>query len=244
MRYPKNKNSKIIIAILCILIVAATAIAVTFFVKNASKEENTTASPSTTKPVATTSPYVLLSDIDREFHNKQIIGRVVSEDLNVNCNLIFGTTDECLSLGAGLHKTSSIPGYTTPPVIAGHCQTVFKGFKNAEVGDTITVEMPYGDYTYKISEIKIMDKNEFDFAVLREPIKKAIFYTCYPFEKVSYVKTDRMFLYCDYISGDRILDDVNFTVPDDVTNKYGALVNQKKDESTKKDFTTTNVLKK
>ena len=95
---------------------------------------------------------------------------------------------------------------------------------------TITLQMPYGDYTYRISEIKVINKDDFDFAVIREPIKQAIFYTCYPFDHINSPKEDRLFLYCDYISGDRIIDDINFTVPADVTNKAGKLVNEGKTE--------------
>lgn len=172
-------------------------------------EEPTTVS--TTEP-ATIEPYILLSDIRHEFYEKEVIGRIVSEDLGVDCNLVFGTTDECLSLGAGLHKTSSIPGYATPPIIGGHVLTDFKGFANAEKGKTITISMPYGDYVYEIAKTDVMNKNEFDFSIKEEPIMQAIFYTCYPFGKVNYEKTDRFFLYCDLVEGTRILDDIHYDV--------------------------------
>ncbi len=91
-------------------------------------------------------------------------------------------------------------------------QTVFKGFANAEKGKTITISMPYGDYVYEIVDMEVMNKNDFDFSVKNEPTGQAIFYTCYPFGKVNYVKTDRLFLYCDFIEGVKVLDDINFDV--------------------------------
>ena len=232
MAASENKKKKIIIGVIIAIVIIAIAVTSAVLIKkHAQKKADTTGeSTTTTLPVSTTSPYVVLSDIDTNFHIKQIIGQVVSDDMGINCSLVFGTTEECLNIGAGLHRTSSIPGYSTPPIIAGHCLTVFKGFEKAEIGMTITLKMPYGDYTYRISEIKVIDKDEFDFSVIREPIKQAIFYTCYPFDHINSPKQDRLFLYCDYISGDRIIDDVNFTVPADVTNKDGKYVNEGKTE--------------
>ena len=202
----KKLNKKIVIVV---ALVACIAIVVTVIVMVNFKKPEPSPPPTTTEKETTTEPFVLLSEIEHEFRTKQIIGRIVSEDLNIDCNLVFGTTNECLNLGAGIHKTSSLPGFYTPPVIAGHCQTVFKGFKNAEIGHKITIEMPYGNYVYEIKEIKIIDKSEFSFSILKEPIDQAIFYTCYPFEKANYTKKLRLFLYCDRVSGDRILDDIS-----------------------------------
>lgn len=192
--------------------------AIVFTACSPSEEEPTT-EPST-EPT-TVEPYILLSDIQYEFYNKEVIGKVVSEDLGIDCNLVWGTSDDCLRIGAGLHKTSSIPGYATPPIIGGHVQTVFKGFEKAEAGagQTITISMPYGDYVYEIVDMKVMNKDEFDFSIKDEPIMQAIFYTCYPFGKVNYVKTDRLFLYCDLVEGVRILDDVHYDVSDFTTSE-------------------------
>lgn len=207
-----NKKQTISIAVTCVLIVVA-AIVTVVLIKNNNKPEPITSTRATTAP-STTEPFLLLSEIKHEFVDREVIGRVESEDLGISCDLVFGTSDDALRLGAGIHKSSSLPGYSTPPIIAGHVQTVFKGFQNAEVGKTITVKMPYGEYVYRIKEIEIMDKNDFSFDVIDEPCMQAIFYTCYPFGKVNYVKTDRMFLYCDYVSGTRILDDVNLPIPE------------------------------
>lgn len=192
----------------------------------------------TTEPAtepATVEPYILLSDIQYEFYEKEVIGRIVSEDLGIDCDLVFGTSDDCLRVGAGLHKTTSIPGYATPPIIGGHVQTVFEGFSKAEIGKTITISMPYGDYVYEIVEMEVMDKNAFDFAVKDEPTMQAIFYTCYPFGKVNYVKTDRLFLYCDLVEGTRILDDIHYDVSD-----YTTAADPSNKTSTKTPAKTTN----
>lgn len=192
------------------LIAALILILALMFTACGGTEEKPTTEP-TTEPT-TVEPYILLSDIQHEFYKKEVMGRIISEDLGIDCNLVYGTTDDCLRLGAGFHTTSSLPGRPTPPIIGGHVQTVFQGFEKAEIGKTITISMPYGDYVYEIVDMKVMNKDEFDFSIKNEPNGQAIFYTCYPFGKVNYVKTDRLFLYCDFIEGVKVLDDINFDV--------------------------------
>ena len=209
-----RKRKNLIITIICIVIAVTAVIVTVVCIKN--KEPEPAPTTTSTEPHSV-EPYVLLSEIKHEFEEKEIIGRVESEDLGISCDLVFGTSDECLRYGAGIHKTSSLPGCPTPPIIAGHVRTVFKGFKNAEVGKTISVVMPYGTYTYEIEKIEIMEGNDFDFGIMRKPTKTAVFYTCYPFEKVNYVKTKRLFLYCKYVDGPHLLDDINHTIPSYMT---------------------------
>lgn len=228
-----EKKSSITIAVSCLIVFVTVLLVIAVFGKGMKKEEPATAAPvSTTVSTTEELPTVLLSYIYnkeyhvKEFRAKQIVGRVSSEELGINCNLVFGTSDECLNLGAGLHKCSSLPGMNTPltesatcPIIAGHCRTVFVGLSkfdpnNGEFpkGITITLEMPYGKYTYEITKAEIMKASDFKFSDHRasfgnfEP-DMALFYTCYPFGVVNYVKTDRLFLTGKLIKGDRVVDD-------------------------------------
>ncbi|MBQ6752731.1 MAG: sortase [Clostridia bacterium] len=228
-----EKRLPLTIAISCLIVLVTVLLVIVVFGKGLQKEEPTTTAPAKTT-VATTEelPTVLLSEIfDKKYHTeefraKQIIGRVSSEELGINCNLVFGTSDECLNLGAGLHKCSSLPGMTTPlnesatcPIIAGHCRTVFVGLskfdpKNGDFpkGITVTLEMPYGNYTYEITKAEVIKASDFKFSDHRashdnfEP-DTVLIYTCYPFGVVNYVKTDRLFLTGKLIKGDRVVDD-------------------------------------
>ncbi|MBR6479057.1 MAG: hypothetical protein IKT04_00955 [Clostridia bacterium] len=135
-----TKTPKKIYLICCLVLIAAALLAVVFFGNGFKKKTPATTTEKTTVTTTEELPTVLLSYVyDKKYHvdefrPKQIIGRVSSEDLNINCNLVFGTSDECLNLGAGMHKCSSLPGMKTPltdsatcPIIAGHCRTVFEG---------------------------------------------------------------------------------------------------------------------
>ncbi|MCQ2487915.1 MAG: hypothetical protein MJ143_01390 [Clostridia bacterium] len=229
-----NRKKSIIIRLLSILVVLVAISLAIFFIqrgKDDSKDIESTAKvtteATTEEPTTVNLSYVWDKKYHTtEFHAKQVIGRVSSDDLGINCNLVFGTTDECLSLGAGFHKCSSLPGLKTPmsttstcPIIAGHCRTVFEGFskidpKNGELpkGLTITLEMPYGNYTYEIISATVGKAKDFQFSEHRasygnfEP-DTAIFYTCYPFGVVNYIKTDRLFMVCKLIEGDELVDD-------------------------------------
>ena len=225
-------KKKIITYVISAIIIIAAIVLSIIVVKHTISEEPTTV-PTTKKETTTEEPTTVLLSyaLDKkyhtsEFHVKQVIGNVQSDDLGINCNLVYGSSDECLSFGAGLHKCSSLPGMKTPltpsatcPIIAGHCRTVFEGFskidpKNGELpkGLTITLDMPYGTYTYEIVKAEVAKASDFKFSDHRasygnfEP-DTAIFYTCYPFGVVNYVKTDRLFITCKLVAGDEVVDD-------------------------------------
>lgn len=224
-------KKKIITYVFSAIIIIAAIVLAVVLVKNSIGEEPTT---TTTKKVTTTEEptTVLLSyALDKKYHAsefrvKQVMGSVQSDDLNINCNLVYGTSDECLSFGAGLHKCSSLPGMKTPltpsatcPIIAGHCRTDFAGLskidpKNGELpkGLTITLRMPYGDYTYEVIKAEVGKAADFKFSDHRASYGNfepdiAIFYTCYPFGIVNYVKTDRLFVTCKLVEGYELVDD-------------------------------------
>lgn len=226
-----TKGDIFIIVLTSVLIVIFTVVLIITSSKivEENKAQQASKATSTTKEEETT---VLLSSVfddtyhTNNFHTKQILGRVVSDDLGINCNMVFDTTDECLRVGAGLHKCSSLPGLKTPmtrsatcPIIAGHCQTNFEGFskidpKNGQLpeGLTITLEMPYGDYKYEIVSVSVEKASNFKFSDHRASYGNyepdiAIFYTCYPFGVTNYVKTDRLFVTCKLIEGYELVND-------------------------------------
>lgn len=226
-----NATKNLIIRIVSVIIVLAAILVVVYFIdsgKNGVEPTTETTTETTTEePTTVNLSYVWDKGYHTdEFHVKQVLGRVSSDDLGINCNLVFGTGDECLALGAGLHKCSSLPGLKTPmspsatcPIIAGHCRTVFEGFSKIDPqngplpeGLHITLEMPYGDYTYEIISATVGKASEFKFSDHRasygnfEP-DTCIFYTCYPFGVVNYTKTDRLFMVCKLVEGNELVDD-------------------------------------
>lgn len=163
----------------------------------------------TTRTVTTTNEQktVNLSEIDRNFYAGKKLGRITCARTGVDCDIVYGTDEDTLWKGAGLHTNSSLPGMATPALLCGHARVCFKGFADAKKGDIITLKMTYGTYKYRINQIKIYNHNKYDFSDLGQINDQLIIYACYPFPKTPYEKTDRIFYYCDRLSGPKIIDD-------------------------------------
>ena len=151
---------------------------------------------------------VMLSELDLNWSNGDVIGYMSSDDFDLDCNIVYGTSSFDLNFGAGLHTDSSLPGSITPAMFAGHCQYRFNGFQNAEVGDVITVKMSYGVFKYRISKIEIVNANSFDATTLNSKEYQALFYTCYPYNATPNAKSQRQFFYCKQIAGTKLFNDV------------------------------------
>lgn len=151
---------------------------------------------------------VYLSKIDHKLSEGKTLGTITSTKLGIDCKLVYGTSDDTLWKGGGLHTNSSLPGFATPGLVAGHARVCFKGFAQAKLGDVITITMPYGTYKYRISQIKIIDESKYRFeSDLSVVSDQFIFYACYPYPKTSYEKFNRIFYYCDRIAGPKVVDD-------------------------------------
>lgn len=151
---------------------------------------------------------VYLSKIDHKVYEGKSLGTISSTKLGINCKLVYGTSDNTLWKGGGLHTNSSLPGFATPGLVAGHARVCFKGFAQAKLGDVITIKMPYGTYKYRISKIKIINESQYNFeSDLSKVSDQFIFYACYPYPKTSYEKYNRIFYYCDRIAGPKVIDD-------------------------------------
>lgn len=203
MKTKQNYYVLTFVILLLVLMVVLAAVLPKHKIQDQEPEPTTT---TTTKPAG-----VMLSSIDTDYYHGKAIGHITCKRLGIDCDLVYGTTDNDLWKGAGLHTDSSLPGFATTPLIAGHARLCFSGFANAKEGDEITITMPYGTYVYRIRESKVMDRHAFNFNSLNEQNNEAIFYACYPFYKTNYVKQNRIFFYCDLVSGPKVIDDVHGT---------------------------------
>lgn len=118
----------------------------------------------------------------------------------INASLYFGDGSEQLSGGVGVYMGSSLPGYGSTVLIAGHNHTWFKPLKKAQVGDTVTLTTYYGVYTYKITDIQIKNVSDQSHYDLLADYENLVMYTCYPFGSIGMTPT-RYFIYGEYVSG-------------------------------------------
>ncbi len=121
----------------------------------------------------------------------------------VDTALYFGDDAEQLRNGVGVYLGSSLPGYGSTVLVAGHNHTWFKPTKNAAVGDTVTITTYYGVYVYKITEIAVKQSNDESHYDLLADGENLVMYTCYPFGSIGITPT-RYFIYGEYVSGPMI----------------------------------------
>jgi len=131
----------------------------------------------------------------------QRLGEVTIDRVGIRMNLYFGDSNDVLSIGAGMYAGSSLPGYPGLTLIAAHNgKGQFGELGSVIVGDLVTITMPYGAYIYQVKESKVVnadDTTAYDFSVKDD---KLILYTCYPMYYSS-ATNQRLFLYCDKVSG-------------------------------------------
>ncbi|MGI4979378.1 MAG: class D sortase [Janthinobacterium lividum] len=104
--------------------------------------------------------------------------RIPSADLEVP--VLEGTSDPVLNRAVG-HITGTSPfGSGANIVLAGHRDGFFRRLKNVAVGDRIEVARAGGVDTYRVDELKVVDRN--DTSALRPTHTPTLtLVTCYPF---------------------------------------------------------------
>jgi sortase A len=108
------------------------------------------------------------------------IGSLSIPALNQNWPIIEGTEEEELAKGVGHFSDSVLPGVYDNCVLSGHRDTVFSEIGKLKIEDKLIVETSAGVFTYKISNIRIVDKDDRTVIV---PTTHAVLTitTCYPF---------------------------------------------------------------
>lgn len=98
------------------------------------------------------------------------IARLVIPRLDLDIILLEGTDPETLREGPGRYETSAMPGEGALVYLAGHRTSYlapFSQIQSLRSGDPIEVQMPYGEFVYRVTGHRIVDDN--DLSVLRSP---------------------------------------------------------------------------
>jgi sortase A len=135
------------------------------------------------------------------------MGQVIIDDVNIDVPLLYGSTDECLYVGAGLRTQSHKPGYGKPVMIAGHTIPYFKNLGLVKEGQIVTVKTYYGIFKYKITGTKVANEEDSSAYDLDQKKEQLILFTCYPLDGIGN-KTNRLFVYADKMSGPEVVGDI------------------------------------
>lgn len=132
--------------------------------------------------------------------NGDIFGKLTIPRLKQSFPLVQGTGDEDLKRGVGHMIRTVMPGELGNCVISGHRDTVFSRLGKVEKGDLLVVETAAGEFTYEVTRIRIVDKEDRTVVVPTEgPVLTVS--TCYPFRYVGSAP-DRYVLVADLLTGE------------------------------------------
>ncbi len=120
---------------------------------------------------------------------------------NTDIPVYFGDEDNILSKGAGMWIGSRFCGQNGKTVLSAHVTTDFYELETTPVGAIVTVNTVYGDYTYRVREVKVFDCTDGSLIAPEDGKDVLVMYTCYPRSVgIRYTPT-RCALICDKESG-------------------------------------------
>ncbi|MEH7332670.1 class D sortase [Neobacillus drentensis] len=111
-------------------------------------------------------------------------GLLVIPKIKAELAIVEGTDPDDLEKGVGHYKGSFFPGDKGQIVLSGHRDTVFRRLGELKIGDSLKMQMPYGNYTYEITHTKIVKSNDTSIITLQHEKEELILTTCYPFRYV------------------------------------------------------------
>lgn len=128
----------------------------------------------------------------------EVLGTLTIPALKASFPVIEGTGAEELKRGVGHLVETAMPGEPDNCVISGHRDTVFSRLGELKKGDVFVMETATGTYTYEISRIRIVDKDDRTVVV---PADHAVLTvsTCYPFQYIGSAP-DRYALIADLVT--------------------------------------------
>jgi sortase A len=88
------------------------------------------------------------------------LGRIRLPTLGRSFVVVQGTDSGSLRKGPGHYPDTPLPGEPGTVAVAGHRTTYLAPFRNVDqlrAGDPIVLEMPYGSFTYRVQETRIVE---------------------------------------------------------------------------------------
>ena len=205
----KNKIIIFVIALLCCIVVVLP-----YRTQFQKQYDQAYAKASTSTKDAVAEVKSLVSEGQKLINKKDIkvpkegqkYANVSIDRVHLDKPVYFGDNASILDIGVGQYMKSGLPGEGKPILLAGHNGTHFNQLQNVEKGDIVKVKTGWGNYEYKVYDIKIMTPEEFDTDCLYDQKEYLIMYSCYPFDQSP--APQRFFVYASLISGPAIREDI------------------------------------
>ncbi|MBN3554173.1 class D sortase [Fictibacillus nanhaiensis] len=111
------------------------------------------------------------------------IGNLYIPKLKADLPIFHGTNEDELEKGVGHFADSVLPGEQDNSVLSGHRDTVFRKLGEVKKGDLLVVTTVAGEFTYKVKQVRIVDKDD-RTVIVPKPRPTLTVSTCYPFNFV------------------------------------------------------------
>ena len=135
-------------------------------------------------------------------------GTIICSDIDLKAPLYYGDTDKILSRGAGQYTGSGLPGEGRIILAGAHDVGYFEVLENAKKGQEINVRTSYGDFVYRITDLRVEDVSYISAGDLKKADgEKLVLYTCYPFGEVFDKSDRRYFVTAEKVSGPVLVED-------------------------------------
>jgi len=128
----------------------------------------------------------------------EVFGSLTFPALKQTLPIVEGTDAAQLKQGVGHFIQSVMPGEDDNCVLSGHRDTVFTELGKLKIGDRVIAETSTGAYTYEISNIRIVHKDDRTVIVPKDHAVLTLS-TCYPFHYVGNAP-DRYILTADLVA--------------------------------------------
>ena len=117
--------------------------------------------------------------------------------------------------GGGCRAESDcvLPGENGTVFIGGHTGTYFSDLGSTQLGAIIHLETDWGDFTYKVTDMQVIQETDVDKVRWGAEEPSCILYTCYPFGILTHTP-QRYAVYADPVSADEY-----GVVPSETTEK-------------------------
>jgi len=135
------------------------------------------------------------------YYQADQIGTIRISSVDIDVGVYQGDSEDELKLGAGHYFASLLPGQDGNIVVAAHRTTYFRNLENLKTGDEVEFDTTYGQYTYQVREIKILDGSEFGTIAKPADQEQLTLYTCYPFTYIGNAPK-RYVVRCDLIKAE------------------------------------------
>lgn len=119
--------------------------------------------------------------------------------IDVDLPVYYGDTLEVLKKGVGHSSGSYFPGEGGSIIFMGHnSKKIFRRFSELQLKDKITIKANYGEFTYQIYDMQIVNETETEKLPIQQDEEILMVYTCYPFNNIGYA-TQRYVVYAKLV---------------------------------------------